>query len=143
MRTFLMAGLLTLFAMTAAAAASPQEQQILDAEKAWASAVMAKDFAKLDTMLAPELIYAHSTGVIDDKKQYIGKMRSGSQNYKGIEQESIKVNLYGDSAVAHSHVRMHGTNAAGPFNDRLMAMHFWVKKNGKWLLVAHQTTKLP
>ena len=29
--------------------------------------MVAKDFAKLDAMLTPDLIYAHSTGVIDDK----------------------------------------------------------------------------
>ena len=141
MRTILITSTLALFAI-AAFAASADEQQILNAEKAWASAVMAKDFAKLDAMLAPNLIYAHSTGVIDDKTQYIGKMRSGKQNYAGVEHNAIKVNLYGDSAVAHSQMRMHGTNANGPFDDRLMTMHFWVKSNGKWLLAAHQTTKL-
>ena len=47
-----------------------------------------------------------------------------------------------DSAVAHSMMRMHGTNAAGPFDDQVMTMHLWVKSNGKWLLAAHQTTKV-
>jgi ketosteroid isomerase-like protein len=123
-------------------AASSDEQQIRDVEKAWASAVVAKDFAALDRMLMPDLIYAHSTGIIDDKAKYLEKMRAGKQVYAAIDQNSITVRLHGNAAVAHSQIQMRGHNDDGPFNDRLMAMHFWVKSNGKWLLAAHQTTKL-
>jgi ketosteroid isomerase-like protein len=136
--------LLSLAFLTAAvvASAASEEQQIRDAEKAWASAVVAKDFAALDRMLMPDLIYAHSTGVIDDKAKYLEKMRAGKQNYAGIDQTSITVRMHGNAAVAHSQIRMHGDNTDGPFDDRLMAMHLWVKSNGKWQLAAHQTTKL-
>lgn len=126
-----------------AIAYSADEQQIITAEKGWAAAVVAKDFARLDAMLTPDLIYAHSTGIIDDKTQYLEKMRTGKQNYAGIEHKSTTVRFHGDAAVAHSQIRMHGTNASGPFNDQLMMMHVWVKSKGKWLLAAHQTTKLP
>ena len=123
-------------------AAASDEQQIRDAEKAWASAIVAKDFATLDRMLTPDLIYAHSTGAIDDKTKYLEKMRGGKQVYAAIDQNSITVRMHGNAAVAHSQIQMRGHNDDGPFNDRLMAMHLWVKSNGKWLLAAHQTTKL-
>jgi ketosteroid isomerase-like protein len=140
MRTILLPLCLLAAAFTLSAAS--EEQQIRDAEKAWASAVVAKDFAALDRMLMPDLIYAHSTGAIDDKTAYLQKMRAGKQIYDAIDQDSITVRMHGNAAVAHSQIRMHGKNSDGPFNDRLMAMHFWVKSNGKWLLAAHQTTKL-
>ena len=140
MRTILLSLILVAGAFLANAASD--EQQIKDAEKAWAAAVVAKDFAALDRMLTPDLIYAHSTGVIDDKTKYLAKMRAGKQVYAGIEHKSTTVRMHGDSAVAHSQIRMHGTNADGPFDDHVMAMHLWVKSNGKWLLAAHQTTKL-
>jgi ketosteroid isomerase-like protein len=127
----------------AALAASPEEQQILDAEKSWASAVLAKDFAKLDSMLAPDLIYAHSTGAIENKAQYVGKMKAGKQNYAGIEPGPTTVRLHGNAAISHSTVRMHGVNADGPFDNRVMMIHMWVKSGGKWMLAGHQTTKVP
>jgi ketosteroid isomerase-like protein len=124
-------------------AASPDEQQVLDAEKAWATAVVKKDFAKLEGMLTADLIYAHSTGNIDDKSTYLGKMKTGKQKYDGIEHASTTVHIYGgDAAVAHSKVRMHGTNADGPFDDRLMMIHMWVKQGNQWKLAGHQTTRL-
>ena len=138
MRTFLLAFLaaFTVFA------ASADEQQVLQAEKAWAAAVVAQDYGKLEAMLTPDLIYAHSTGIIDDKTQYLQKMRTGKQRYAGIEHASTTVRMHGNSAIAHSHLRMHGTNAAGPFDDKLMMIHVWVKSNGTWRLAGHQTTRL-
>ena len=135
--------LLSLILSVAALAASDDEQQILDSEKAWASAVVAKDFAKLDAMLTPDLIYAHSTGAIEDKAKYLGNMKSGTQRYAGIEPQTPTVRMHGDSALTHTIVRMHGVNAAGPFDNKVMMMHMWVKSGGKWKLAGHQTTKLP
>jgi ketosteroid isomerase-like protein len=135
--------LLSLVICLSLIAASPDEQQILDAEKAWATAVVKKDFTKLEGMLAPDLIYAHSTGNIEDKSQYLGKMKAGAQRYDGIEHTGTTVRIYGgDAAVAHSKVRMHGKNADGPFDHRLMMIHMWVKQGNQWKLAGHQTTRL-
>ena len=62
--------------------------------------------------------------------------------YDGIEHHKTTVREHGDSAVAHSIVRMHGENASGPFDNRLMMIHVWVKDGGAWRLAAHQTTRL-
>src|SRR5918993_992999 len=94
--------LLSLILCLAAFAATPEEQQVLDAEKAWASAVVAKDFAQIDALLMPDLIYAHSTGNIENKTQYVGKMKSGVQKYAGIEPGPTTVRLHGNAAITHS-----------------------------------------
>src|SRR4051794_5193523 len=112
--------LLSLTLCLAALAASPEEQQILDADKAWAAAVMAKDFAKLDGMLTPGLVYAHATGFIDDKTSYLGKMKAGKQTYAGIDFVTAPtVRVYGNAAISHTTLRMHGVNASGPFDDKV------------------------
>lgn len=119
------------------------ESDIQKAEKDWAAAVMAQDQAALGQILGDQLIYAHSTGVIETKGQYLSNLRTGAAKYDLIEHQSITVKLYGDAAAAHSIVRMKGTNKDGPFDNKLMMMHLWVKQGGKWRLAAHQTTKLP
>ncbi|MEK7403858.1 MAG: nuclear transport factor 2 family protein [Acidobacteriota bacterium] len=119
-----------------------QEDEIRKAEKAWAAAVVAGDRAALDRILAGQLIYAHSTGVIETKSEYAGRLRAGKQKYEAIEHEKLEVRVYGGAAVAHAHVRMRGRSDARPFNDRLMMLHLWVRQDGRWQLAAHQTTKL-
>ena len=119
------------------------DDEIRSAEKAWAAAVKAQDVAVLDQIFASGLIYAHSTGVIENKQQYIERLHSGAQKYDTITHENTRVVGYGDSAVAHSNVRMAGTSNGKPFNDHVMMLHCWVKQGGAWRIAAHQTTKIP
>ena len=119
------------------------DAEIQKAEKDWAAAVMAQDHGTLGQMLGDELIYAHSTGIVESKAQYLSNLKSGAAKYDLIEQQNVTVKTYGDAAVAHSNVRMKGTNKTGPFDNKVMMMHLWVKQGGKWRLAAHQTTRLP
>jgi ketosteroid isomerase-like protein len=125
-----------------AAAAFGQDPEIQAMEKKWASAIKAMDAAALEKILGDQLVYAHSTGIVDTKKDYIAKVGSGKQKYEGVEQQSATIKAYGDTVIVHARMHMWGVNQSGKFDDQLMMLHTWVKRNGNWLLVAHQTTKL-
>jgi ketosteroid isomerase-like protein len=135
-------GTLVLAGLCLPALAAPGEEEIQATEKAWAAAVVAQDFAKLDQFLSANLIYAHSTGAVESKDEYLKRLHTGAQKYEAIEYDKTAVHVYGDTAVAHSHLTMRGTSNGAPFNNRLMMMHVWVKAGGRWQLTAHQTTQL-
>ena len=122
--------------------AAEAEDEVRNAEKDWAAAVVARDYDALAQILGDQLVYAHSTGVVEGKSEYVGKLRSGAQRYDGIEHHSTIVRAYADAAVAHSKVRMTGQSGSEAFDNQLMMMHLWVKQGGKWRLAAHQTTRL-
>jgi ketosteroid isomerase-like protein len=125
------------------ALAAPADEEIQAMEKSWAAAVMANDYAKIDGMLASGLVYAHSSGVVETKGEYMTRLRSGAQKYDTIDHQKIAIRIYGDTAIAHSHLRMAGKSDVRLFDDQLMMMHVWVKSGGRWQLAAHQTTLLP
>ena len=119
-------------------------QAILQAEKQWMAAIQKPDAAALEKLLHIQLIYGHSTGVTDTKASYIGKVASGKQKYAGVEQEMVKMQQLGpDIYLVHAKMHMWGVNQNGKFDDRLMLMQTWVKREGRWQLAAHQTAKLP
>ena len=133
---------LALAGITGLCAADP-EAAIRDAEKAWADAVLARDYSALDKILGEKLIYAHATGAIESKQDYLKRLRAGAQRYDRIDRESLRIVSYGESAVTHSIRRMIGVSNGTPFNDHVMMLHCWEKQGGSWRLAAHQTTKLP
>jgi ketosteroid isomerase-like protein len=133
--------LLLPFLLLSAAGAAVKDD-VLSAEKNWAAKVIALDFAALEDIYHPDLIYAHSTGAIETKADYMGKLRSGKQKYTAIDHHQSTVRIHGDAAIVHSIVVMKGTNPAGPFDNRLMMIHTWVRSGGNWQLAAHQTTEL-
>jgi ketosteroid isomerase-like protein len=127
----------------AACLAAATDAEIVQAEKGWAKAVIARDLAALERIYTPELVYAHSTGNVETLKMYLSRLREGKQRYDAIQFERHLVKVYAGAAVSHSIVRMMGKNDSGPFNDHLMMIHLWVKQGGDWRLAAHQTTKIP
>lgn len=130
-----------LFALLCAAAGV--EDEVRAVEQAWSTAIQSADGAKLDRLLSSDLVYLHANGVVDDKASYIAKIKSGRQKYTGVTASNVKLKMFnGDTGVLTARMRMQGTNASGPFDDQVLMTHVWVKANGGWQLVAHQTTKV-
>lgn len=136
--------LLRLLILGAAVCAAQEatKSSILALDKQWSDAIVKGDTATLDKLLTDDLVYAHATGIVDTKASYIAKIKERRQVYKSFERRNPVVNLYKDSAVTFSWVRVTGTNQSGAFDDKIMLIHFWVKQNNAWRLAAHQTTKV-
>lgn len=132
-----------LLAALFAALSFASEAEIRSAEASFAKAIQAKDIATLDKLFLPKIIYAHATGKIETKKEYLDRLSGGKQVYKSYTIERNVIVDYGASATSHLTVRVTGTNDAGPFNDHVLMLHHWVKENGAWRLASHQTAKIP
>jgi len=142
LRFFAAACLLALLAPLPPAAGADMGEAVKAADEKWAASVVAQDFDALDDILHDDLIYAHSTGIIESKSEYLGKLKSGRQRYDAIDHHETTIRVFGDAAVAHSIVTMKGATAGEPFDNKLMMIHTWVKDGDEWRLAAHQTTRL-
>ena len=111
-------------------------------DKAWVKAVLAKDFNALEKMLADDLIYGHASNVVDTKTSYLEKIRGGKQVYKSMEQRKVTVKVIGGTGITQSWLHVTGVNPAGPFDDKVMMLHVWVKVGDRYRLAAHQTAKV-
>jgi ketosteroid isomerase-like protein len=135
--------LLIPFILAMTLAAATPEEEVRAAEKAWSEAVIKRDVAALERTFSEDLIYAHSTGNIETRDEYMVRLKAGKQRYDTMTYEKTKVTVHGNSVVLHAITRFTGKNDSGAFNDHLMMIHFWVKKGKDWRLVAHQTTRIP
>jgi ketosteroid isomerase-like protein len=117
------------------------EAEVKQAEDAWVKAAVGNDQAALGTLLAPKLVYTHSTGLIESKQEYM-KAVDSFQKYKAITFQNMRINVYGNAAIVNTKARMVGTTRGTPFDNELLLIHVWIKQGGKWQLAAHQTTRL-
>jgi ketosteroid isomerase-like protein len=119
------------------------ESDIETAERKFGAAIQAKDTKTLEALFTDKIIYAHASGKIEDKQEYLARLSAGKQRYDSYTIERLQIVPYGESAVSHLTVRVTGQNDAGPFNDHVLMLHHWVKINGVWRLAAHQTARIP
>lgn len=138
----------SLLAATLAAlsiAAEPLTKEAVSAaDKAWAAATVKGDAAALNRLLADDLNYIHSTGVIDTKAMFIDKLKTGKQKYFKLEHEGMEVRLYGPTAVLTATARVDSsTNGVNNPPNHLRFIHVWYHSKGAWQLVAHQSLRIP
>jgi ketosteroid isomerase-like protein len=110
---------------------------------AFIAAVKKNDVSAASQFLANDLIYTHSTGIVEGKQEYLDKLRSGDQKYSGIDFIKPTIRVYGNAAVLNTQARMTGATKGVPFDNTLFLMQVWVKQGDVWKMVAHQTTRKP
>ncbi len=118
------------------------EEKVRLAEKDWADAVSRNDFDRLGKILAADLMYTHSTGLVETREQFAEALKSGRQKYDSITYEDLVVHVYGKTAFAAARVRMTGNSKGQPFDNVLRFLHVWVKNKGGWQLAAHQSARV-
>lgn len=121
-------------------AGSAEARKTIDA---FLAAVKKNDVAGASQYLADDLIYTHSTGVVEGKTEYLNKLKSGDQRYTGIDFLKPSLRVYGSAAVLNTQARMTGATKGVPFDNTLFLMQVWVKQGSDWKMVAHQTTRKP
>lgn len=117
------------------------EQAVRQVEDRRIKATIANDFATLDAVLADDLTYAHSSGVVDTKASYIESLRSGKTKYESIDRSPSLVRVYGNTALITGSATVGLRGLAAPLSLRYTLAY--VMRDGQWRMVAWQSTRLP
>ncbi len=121
---------------------SKKQQKFEAIERQRFVAMTKKDTAALHLILADDLTYVHSNGLIEDKAKHIANIVSGKIVYSTMEPTEINVRVHGRTAYINGIVQVAGSFQEKPFNIRLRYIDVYTKKRGKWRLSAWQSLKL-
>jgi hypothetical protein len=73
--------------------------EALASEDARYAAQMGDDFGALQKLLGDDLVYIHSSAVVDSKASYIESMKSGAVKYRVMRRSDVTVRTYGCIAI--------------------------------------------
>jgi len=114
------------------------------AERGWAKGVTTNDFALLEKVLGADLTYTHSTGAVDTRDSYIGNLKSGKSKYVKVDHDMLKVQVLGkDTAITICKAQVVTMADGKPNPAHLSFLHVFQKRGGQWVMVAHQSARLP
>ena len=138
MRNLLLACLLMAVPVMAADA-----DDVKAAEMNWFNGITKNNFPLLEKVLADDLHYLHSTGVVDTKASYIKSMSSGKQKYASGKINDLKIRVYGNAALINGDANFEFVTDGKPGKARLKYTHVFAKSPKGWQLVSHQSLKVP
>jgi len=125
-----------------APAANGTEKIVQDLEARRFKAMVEVDLGALDTLLAPDMSYAHSSGLTQTKEEFIAALRRGEMKYLEIKPEGLKVRSYGSTAVVTGRGEFKTRTKGQESTVELRFLDVYVKRQGRWQMVAWQSCRL-
>jgi hypothetical protein len=104
--------------------------------------ILKKDSVALSEVLANEVYYGHTNGMVQTKSQFIRSVMSGEQDYKTIMPSDMNIVLYGNSATTTMKSKVTMVFKGAPLEMEMSMLMVWVKKDDIWQLVGRQSVKL-
>jgi ketosteroid isomerase-like protein len=120
--------------------AGAQEDMIMKCLQDFATAVLKKDKATLTKLMADDVMYSHSSALLETKAQALAAFDKAK--YEKFEYKAQTIHFYGNTAVVRGDVEILNT-ATSPTPLKLNILQVWVKGKSGWQMVARQSTKLP
>ena len=126
---------------TALFSQSPKQDAVM--MKMWdlKTALLKKDSVNLTKLLADDVSYGHSNGLIQSRAQLISDVMSGTQDYKSIEPSDMNIRVYDNSAVVTMKSKIIMTMQGKALDLSMNVLLNWVYKDNDWKLVARQSVK--
>jgi hypothetical protein len=128
---------------TKAGKATKVAEEVLAAERARVQLAVKADTSALEKILGDELTYAHSNGRVDTKAQFLEALKSGDLKYESMEHDHLAARVYGNTAILTG---LSKVKVKSRGQDQTLHIWFtcvWVKRDGRWQMVAWQSTRLP
>lgn len=119
------------------------EKELRRLEQQRVEALVRADVATLDRILSDDLSYIHSSGKLDTKAEFIDSIKSGAMKYSQMDHEGVSVRMLPDLALisGRSAVRVAANAQQLSFQIRFIAAY--ARREGRWQMVAWQSTRLP
>jgi len=97
----------------------PSEKDILDGEDRRFRALASNDIPVLESLLADDLRYVHSNGVVEDKAEFLHKLRSGERRYHGYRAITRETRQEGGFTFVFGETEVEIERAAGNLKTRM------------------------
>jgi ketosteroid isomerase-like protein len=119
---------------------SSRQTEVMMRMLALKNALIAKDSTTLIDLLANDVTYGHTNGLIQTKAQLIRSVVSKEQDYKNIVPSDMNIRIYDNTAVVTMRSAVTMNYQGNPLDLQMYITLVWIKKN-KWQLVARQSVK--
>jgi len=116
-------------------------EEALKAEDARFAAQMSADVAAMQRLFGEDLVYIHSSALVDTKASFIESIRSGNVKYRSMKRGDAKVRTYGCIAIITASADFEVTARGQDLSLHLLYHAVWAKRAAGVQFVSWQATR--
>jgi Domain of unknown function (DUF4440) len=127
------------------AASAPQDTEprvLLRLEDEWALALVHRDGAVFQRLLADRFIYTEDDRTMS-RDDVLHEVVAGADTVMTARNEDMRVHRFGATAVVTGWLVTGGRGPSGPFDRRYRFTDTWVRRGGGWQIVAAHDYLVP
>ena len=122
---------------------STAEQQIQEASKVYEQALTQKNEPLLKSILADNFILTTASGKVLTKKDMMLNLTKEGTKYDKFESSEVRISVLNEAAIETGKVHTVGIRAGKKIAETTRYTDFWIKIQGKWLLLAEHSSFIP
>lgn len=122
-------------------AQSQDEKEVAAAVESLRKAMIDASESSLKDLTSEALSYGHSSGMVEDRAGFIGRLLSGESDFKTITLSDQTIKITNNVAIVRHRLVAETNDNGKPGNPNLSVLLVWQKDKGKWKLVARQAVK--
>ena len=112
-------------------------------EDHWRDAVLSRNVAAMDALLASDYMAITANGTLESKEETLASLRSGSLHIKTLELTDRKVRFYGGTALVTSRADVTGATPEGELNGSFRYTRVYVRDTGGiWRIVSFEASRI-
>ena len=109
---------------------------------AFDKAMISQDKSTLEKSTAEELSYGHSTGLVENKTEFVKNVLSGDTKFFQIDNANQNINMADNIAIVRNICSIKGSKNGSPLDLKIGILMIWKKDGASWKLLARQGYKL-
>ena len=125
-------------------AQSADEKAVAAAVEKLRKAMVAADKATLESLAAEELSYGHSSGLVENRAQFVDQFVTRKTVFlDNLQFSDQTIRMAGDAAIVRHRLTADTNNNNIPGKVDIIILMVWKKQEGEWKLLARQAAKIP
>ena len=125
-------------------AQSADEKAVAATVEKLRKAMIAADKATLESLVMDELSYGHSSGLVENKAEFVDEFVTGKTVFlDNLTFSDQTIKLAGDAAIVRHRLMGDTNNNNVPGKVDIIILMVWKKNKGEWKLLARQAAKIP
>ena len=117
-------------------------QEVLNVEHAWTEAHLNGDVQTLEEIMAFDYVKIQSDGSLSDKQATLASYQPDQREWEVARGDEYDVRVYGETAVVIGRWMARGINHGESFDYAARFLSIYVCRDGRWQMVAEQSTDI-